>query len=251
MLEVDSLSAFYGEKNIFRNISFSLSRGDTLSVIGPSGCGKTTLLHILAGLKKSQRGSVLFNGRPVPEGDPRVGLILQAYGLFPWMTVMENVELGLRVRGVSKKLRQEQSLMWLNHVHLPNLEDRYPATLSGGQKQRVALARTLVSNPSLLLMDEPFSSLDSITREDLQEFLRELLNEISIITVFVTHSIEEAVLLGSSVLLFFSSPYYEHMVFPVNLKDAEKARGKPAFTELCGEIRKSMREKKEYRGENQ
>lgn len=244
MVEIDSLSASFGEKKVFQNISFSLSRGNTLSVVGPSGCGKTTLLHILAGLHPPHTGSVLFDGNPIPEGDPRVGLILQTYGLFPWMTVRENVELGLRIRGISKDDRRRESKKWLKHIRLPDVEDRYPTTLSGGQKQRVALARTLISEPSLLLMDEPFSSLDSITREDLQDFLRELLGEISIITIFVTHSIEEAVLVGSRVLLFFSEPSYEHMIFPIDLKESEKSRDNSTFTALCGTIRNSMRNKK-------
>ncbi len=201
MLEVDGVSASWNRGRVIGGIAFRLEAGRTATLIGFSGCGKSTLLAVLAGLKAPDRGAVLLDGSPVVPGDPRTGLILQSYGLFPWFSVYRNVELGLRLRGVPSGERRDRTLREIAAVGLAGSENRYPGSLSGGQQQRVAIARTLVTRPRLLLMDEPFSSLDAFTREALQDLLAGLLAEQEIVTILVTHSIDEAVAMGDRILI--------------------------------------------------
>lgn len=203
-LKLEKCSASYGDLTVFRDLDMTFFPGETSAVLGGSGCGKSTLLSVAAGLKKPSSGGVLLDGEPLEAGDSRIGLILQQYGLFPWMTVWENVVLGLKIRGrfrsrAARSSAEADAARVISLVGLDGLEKRYPGALSGGQQQRVAIARTLVSRPEVLLMDEPFSALDALTREGLQELLSELVSGTDIITIIVTHSIEEAVYLGRHV----------------------------------------------------
>ena len=160
---VEQLLRDYGQGPVIENISFSLGRGESLSVIGPSGCGKSTLLYLLAGLDTPQSGSVKMSG---PNGlPPRVAFILQDYGLFPWKSVWENMALPLELAGVSRPEQTAALRAMLQELQIDGLEDRYPDQLSGGQRQRVAIGRGVVTKPDILLMDVPFCSLDAITRE--------------------------------------------------------------------------------------
>ncbi|HUX19950.1 MAG TPA: ATP-binding cassette domain-containing protein [Spirochaetia bacterium] len=202
MLIVNDCAAAYGEKTVFSQISLELDYGSTATVVGPSGCGKSTLLAVLAGIKEAATGSVLLDGSGVGRGDRRIGLILQHYGLFPWMSVRQNVALGLRLRGIPREEREEIVEGELSRLDISELHDRYPAELSGGQQQRVAIARTFAVGPRLLLMDEPFSALDTLTRERIQDTLVERLGGDRVTTVLVTHSIEEAAYLGKTVFVF-------------------------------------------------
>ncbi len=210
MIAVSSCEARYGSTPVFAGLSLEVSPPQVVAVVGPSGCGKTTLLSVMAGLKPPASGSVLLDGSALRPGDPRIGLILQQYGLFPWLTVEQNVELGLRLRGVGRGERVERAGALLDQTGLAGLERRYPAQLSGGQQQRVAIARTLAVEPELLLMDEPFSSLDAFAREELQDLTLGLLESRRasrpMMTVLVTHSIEEAVYLSHTVLLMSRGP---------------------------------------------
>ncbi len=206
MLELLDCSARYGAASVFAGLSLSLRPPDVVTVVGPSGCGKTTLLMLMAGLKAPASGAVLLDGAPLPPGDPRIGLVLQQYGLFPWFTVEQNVELGLRLRCIAADERRARVRSVLARTGLAGLERRYPAQLSGGQQQRVAIARTLALEPELLLMDEPFASLDAFAREELQDLTLDLLAARPMMTVLVTHSIEEAVYMSRTVLLMSRGP---------------------------------------------
>ncbi|HUZ17492.1 MAG TPA: ATP-binding cassette domain-containing protein [Spirochaetia bacterium] len=202
MLEVSRCRAAYGGLTVFDEISFRLDYGRTAAVVGPSGCGKSTLLALLAGIKSPRAGQVVLDGADVIRGDRRVGLILQHYGLFPWMTVSQNVALGLRLRGMPPAQRRTIVYRELQRLEIEEYAGRYPGELSGGQQQRVAIARTFAVGPQLLLMDEPFSALDALTRERIQDALVRRLAGGRVVTIFVTHSIEEAVFLGTSVMVF-------------------------------------------------
>ena len=179
-----------------KDISLSIAKGERCVLVGPSGSGKTSLLFLIAGLLKPTRGQVLINNIPVSGPQEKTALILQDYGLFPWKTVMANAELGLEIRKVPKQVRRAKVLSLLEKLGIKDYRENYPFELSGGQRQRVAIARALSLEPEILLMDEPFSALDSLTREQMQQLILELWQEKHFTYIMVTHSIEEAVFLG-------------------------------------------------------
>ncbi len=195
-----------GPVEALKDVSFSLDEGQTCALIGPSGCGKTTLLYTLAGLIKPSSGRVMIKGEPVRPKRRDTALILQDYGLLPWKTVWKNVSLGLEIRRVPREEQQQKVEEVLGSLGLLAMRDRFPGQLSGGQRQRVAIARALTLDPDLLLMDEPFSSLDALTREELQESLVELWQVKRPTLVVVTHSIEEAVFLGQKIIIMSGGP---------------------------------------------
>lgn len=211
MIQVKHLSASYAErgskKPVFEDLSFEVSSGVPLSVIGPSGCGKTTLLYLLSGLKQPDGGEILFKGEPLHGHQREIALVLQHYGLLPWKTVYQNASLGLKIRGFSKKESREIVLPILQELAIDHLLERFPNQLSGGEKQRVAIARALALRPSLLLLDEPFSSLDAFTREHLQNLILNICRQRKLGLVHVTHSIEEAVFLGEWALVMHEGRY--------------------------------------------
>ena len=177
-------------------------------------------------------------GKPHPGS--MTGLILQDYGLLPWATVWDNVRLGLQLRGISRGEQEEQVAYWLDRLDIAGLRDHYPAQLSGGQRQRTAIARTLVFQPNLLLMDEPFNSLDALTRERLQNVVLELIQEHGLTTVLVTHNIEEAVFLGQRVLVLTQPPTAETTVFDNRHEDPHAFRSAPAFLTQCTALRELL-----------
>lgn len=240
MLEINECSAGYAGKSVLQSISLSVETGQTACIVGPSGCGKTTLLMVAAGLKKPVAGAVRLDGAEVAAGDRRVGLILQQYGLFPWFTAGENVALGLRIRGIDAHTRQGIVRRELDRVGLGECSGSFPSALSGGQQQRVAIARSMALAPKLLLMDEPFSALDAMTRESLQEILLSSLRERGLTVLLVTHSIEEAVYLGSTIWLMAGSPGRLVACFNNPGQAASGYREDPAFFRLCTKIRRSM-----------
>lgn len=244
MLRITGLAARYADREVFRDVSLSVEPGMTECIIGPTGCGKTTLLMTAAGLKEPSAGSVLLDGTPVEAGDRRLSVILQSYGLFPWFTVLENAALGLLIRGVPAAERKRAAADALAQVGLTGLESRYPSEISGGQAQRAAIARSLTLSPQVLLMDEPFSALDALTREALQDLLLALLRGRRMAVVLVTHSIEEAAYLGSAVTLMAGIPGRIITRFPNPSRGAEGYRGSRACFELCREVRASMVEHK-------
>ena len=240
MLEINDCTAGYDGVPVLQGVSLSVSQGKTGCIIGPSGCGKTTLLTLAAGLKRADAGSIRLDGQPITPGDARVGLILQQYGLFPWFTVGENVAIGLRIRHMAAEARRRIISRELSRLGLAELAARYPGELSGGQQQRVAIARSMALAPRLLLMDEPFSALDALSRESLQEILLSMLVDQTIIALLVTHSIEEAVYLGGTIWLMAGSPAHIEATFDNPGQGTPGYRVQPAFFRLCSEIRHRM-----------
>ncbi len=207
-IELIDVTKKFGSFVAVDNVSFSVNRGELLALLGPSGSGKTTLLRIIAGLEKADSGTVILEGRDVTKEDPRdrgIGFVFQHYALFRHMTVFENVAFGLRVK--PRKIRPSESeirkrvMDLLSLVQLDFLANHYPMQLSGGQRQRVALARALAIQPSILLLDEPFGSLDARVRKELRRWLRKLHDEIHVTSVFVTHDQEEALEVSDRVVI--------------------------------------------------
>ncbi len=188
------------------DISLDIARGEFATVIGPSGCGKTTLLNILAGFDPASSGQALLEGRPITGPGADRGVVFQEYALFPWLTLRQNVEYGPRERGVPPAEAREIVDRTLRLVGLTGAENRYPHELSGGMRQRAALARVLVNDPKILLMDEPFAALDAQTRAALQRELGRLWAETGKTVLFITHSVEEAVLLADRVIALTARP---------------------------------------------
>ena len=188
------------------NINMSIEEGQFICFVGPSGCGKTTLLNILAGLDKPTVGEVILNGRPVEETGPDRIMVFQENALFPWLKVIDNIEFGLKMAEVEKRKRREIALHFLDMMQLSKFAEAYTHQLSGGMKQRVAIARALVTDPEVLLMDEPFAALDSQTRDLLMVELQLIWARTRKTIIFVTHNISESVCLGDKVVVFTSRP---------------------------------------------
>lgn len=189
-----------------KNISLDINTNESLAIIGPSGSGKSTLLFLLAGLLAPTQGTIMVNDQKVTGTRQDISLILQDFGLFPWKTVWENAILGLQVRKAPDKLQKEIVSPLLETLGLEKFKNHYPAQLSGGMRQRLAIARALATKPSILLMDEPFSSLDALTRESLQNLLLEIWQKQELTIVLVTHNIEEAAFLAERVIVFSPRP---------------------------------------------
>lgn len=250
MIEINSLTfAHPHAAPLFENFSLTIYRGETWAILGPSGCGKTTLLYLLAGLRQPTLGEIKIDDEPLSRPRPTSGLILQDYGLLPWATVHENVALGLRVRnfyGADGKhtpenyLPRENVSHWQERLGLAEVAEKFPAQLSGGQRQRTAIARTLVLEPDLLLMDEPFSSLDALTREDLQNLTIGLCAEKNLTLVIVTHSIEEAATLGRKILLLGDAPNRQAKIFENPNAGKSKYKTSQEYHEMCGTLLKEM-----------
>jgi NitT/TauT family transport system ATP-binding protein len=248
MISIQALT-FHYQRPIFENFDLQIETGETWAILGPSGCGKSTLLALLAGLKLPTGGAIQINGQRLTRPRPQTGLILQDYGLLPWATVHENVELGLKLRSFygadgihapRSVIAVKETDSWLERLGLTSLAHHYPAQLSGGQRQRTAIARTLVLQPDLLLMDEPFSSLDAPTRASLQTLTLELAAEQGLTLILVTHAIEEAALLGSKILLLNEPPNRTASILPNPGAALPGHRESPAYQALCRILREKM-----------
>jgi NitT/TauT family transport system ATP-binding protein len=196
---------------ILQNVNMSINKNEFVSIVGPSGSGKSTLLRIIMGLEAPSSGKVFFKGEEFPSGkvNPFMAMVFQSFGLFPWLTVLENVEFGLESLHILKEKRREKSIQIIQEVGLDGFEDAYPRELSGGMKQRVGIARALVTDPEILLMDEPFSALDPLTAESLREEILKVWNNkftTPEVIIMVTHNIEEAVYLSDKVLIMSKRP---------------------------------------------
>ena len=238
MVRIEHLSfAYQRESPIFLDFRLTIGRGERWAVIGPSGCGKTTLLYLLAGLRTPEAGTIdissgLHNGQL-----SITGLILQDYGLLPWATAAENIALGLKIHGSDKKSVAQITIGWLRELGIENVAGHYPGELSGGQRQRVAIARTLALEPTLLLMDEPFSSLDALTREDSLELVMSLWMQHTSTAVMVTINMEEAVYWGSRILVLGDPPNTTAAVIENPGSGRTGYRRSQEFTEKCLQLR--------------
>jgi NitT/TauT family transport system ATP-binding protein len=228
------------------SISFEVMKGEFVSIVGPSGCGKSTLLRIIAGLSRPSSGEVHIDGKPVTGPASDKGFIFQDVGLYPWRNTIQNVEFFLEMRGVPKEERRKIAMEKLELVGLSDFASYPPAQLSGGMQQRVAIARSLSTEPSILLMDEPFGALDALSRERAQaDLLRILEKEKERAILFVTHSIEEAVFLSDKVAIFTPRPGKIKEVLEIDLPDPRwqnEIRSNPKFTEYCKRVRASLEE---------
>jgi NitT/TauT family transport system ATP-binding protein len=214
---VDRLTKRFGERPVLQDVSFDVAGGEIVSVVGPSGCGKTTLLRCIAGLASPSEGSVSIAGREVTEPPVGVGVVFQHFGLFPWKTVFGNVAYGLTVAGVPRRDAEPRVRQLISLVGLEGFEKSYPYQLSGGMQQRTGLARALAIEPGVLVMDEPFASLDAQTRDLLQLELLRIWEQRPTAMVFVTHSIDEAVLMGDRIVVLTGSPAHVQDIVDVGI----------------------------------
>lgn len=188
------------------DLSFEVSEGEFVCILGASGCGKSTLLNMFAGFTQPTSGSVRLRGEPITRIEPRCGMVFQSYALFPWKTVRANVEFGLKMRGVPRAERRARAEKFIDMVKLRGFENNYPVELSGGMQQRVTLARILAADPEVLLMDEPFAALDAMTRQVMQEELLRIHAASRKTVLFITHSIDEALILSSRIIVLSARP---------------------------------------------
>lgn len=199
------------------NLDLEIHQGEFLAILGPSGCGKSTLLNILAGLDQQTSGDILVGDQSLSKNRLAIGMVFQGYALFPWRTVLRNVEIGLEIKGVPKNKRKEIARTYLSLVGLENYIHHYPSELSGGMKQRVAIARALAYDPEILMMDEPFAALDAQMRELLQMELLQIWEKTNKTVLFVTHSIDEAIFLADRIAVMTARPGHVKKVFSVQL----------------------------------
>ncbi len=242
ILEVQGVTKSYFENRkefkVIDLVNFELAERDFVCVVGPSGCGKSTLLRIIVGLDQPTSGRVLFEGQPIRADNPQVAMVFQSFALFPWLTVTENVELGLLSRHEEEEKRRAIAHKFIEAVGLAGFENAYPRELSGGMKQRVGIARALALEPVLLCMDEPFSSLDALTAQNLRDEILQLWSNPDMppkAVLMVTHSIEEAVYLADRVIVLSSRP--GHMVAELNIDlPRPRNRKEPEFYGWVDEI---------------
>ena len=218
---------------VLSNFSCTIPEREFLCILGPSGCGKSTLLMILGGLQKPTAGRIIFQGERAANG-PLTTIVWQEYGLIPWRTTLDNVAFGLEIRGIDKKTRRQEAHRRLESMGIAGFEHHYPYQLSGGMRQRVGIARALANDPEILLMDEPFAAVDAQTRVILQEELTNLWMRDEKTVLFVTHSIEEAILLGDRILVLSHRParLLEEFVVPFPRPRTVEIERDPRFTEL-------------------
>ena len=243
-IEVQQVTHFFsGDKRstpAIAGVDLVIEPGEFVCLVGPSGCGKTTLLKLIGGFFTPSEGRVLINGQPVTRPGADRGMVFQAPTLFPWLTVRENVEIGPRMKHMPKRARRTLSDRYLDLVGLADVGGQRPYELSGGMQQRAAIARALANNPAIVLMDEPFGALDALTRERLQQELKQIWKATGKSIVFVTHSVEEAVFLGTRVVVFSARPgrvvYNETVELPAHQGAVDDARLLPEFSALRAEI---------------
>ncbi len=217
-----------------QNISFEVAKGEFVCIIGPSGCGKTTLLHLVAGFDFPTSGETHYEGRIISKPGPDRIVMFQEYGLFPWMTVWENIEFGLIAKGTPRDERQKLVRDLVDLVHLTGFENRYPKHLSGGMKQRVGIARALAPDPDVILMDEPFGALDSLTRDVMQEEILRIWEKTKKTALLITHNIDEAVFLSDRVIVITARPGRVKEIVKIDLprpRDPEMRASNKMFLE--------------------
>ncbi|GGV08082.1 ABC transporter [Actinomadura cremea] len=247
MLEVTGLTHSYsGDHGVLDGLDLTVADGELLSIVGPSGCGKSTLLRCIAGLIRPTGGKLALNGKPIDGVPDDLAVVFQDYSrsLFPWLTVRDNVALPLRRRGKSRTERRAAAQEALESVGLPDAGKKYPWQLSGGMQQRVSIARALAYRPSLMLMDEPFGSVDAQTREDLEDLVLKVHRDAKMTILLVTHDIDESVYIGDRVVVLNRSPARVHADLRVDLpteRDQIETRALPEFIRLRAEVGRLVR----------
>lgn len=223
-LEISGLKKVYpgseseGSVQVFDRIDCIVEKGQIFTFVGPSGCGKTTLLRMIAGLEEITSGQIFLNGELLDSCNDKVGLVFQEYALFPWRKLIANIEVGLEIKGVPAGERRAAAMTYVKAFGLQGFENKYPKELSGGMKQRVAIARALIANPQVVLMDEPFGSLDSQNRDKMQNFLLNIWEERKDTILFVTHNVDEAVYLSDRIAVMSPRPAKILKIFDINLE---------------------------------
>ncbi|OMP68229.1 ABC transporter ATP-binding protein [Domibacillus epiphyticus] len=251
-LTINQLNLSYdGKRTIFKDVSLNIKKGEFVSIVGPSGCGKSSLLNVIAGFIQPTSGDIYVNKTPVKKPGPDRAVVFQDLALFPWLNVIDNVAFGLKIQSMDKKDRFEKSMEAIQLVGLSGYEKASIHDLSGGMKQRVAIARTLVTNPEILLMDEPFSALDAQTRENMQDELMRIQEKTGMTIVLVTHSIDEAVYLSDHVVVMQNGGGAILDMINVSLPRPRnlEMRLTPAFNEYKRQLIQNLKEGHVYKGE--
>ena len=247
-LELSSVGMRYGEGpgavTALEAIDLAVEEHEFVSIVGPSGCGKSTLLYLVGGFLQSTSGEIRLRERPIRGPGPDRGIVFQRYSLFPWLTVHDNVAYGLREAGMPRAQYEPIVAAHLRLVHLEGFERRYPRELSGGMQQRVAIAQTLACNPEILLMDEPFGALDAQTRRILQDEVRRIWRRGKQTVLFVTHDVEEAVALGTRIVIMAARPgrIKEVLTRGFDVGDGDEFESNPAFAALKLHVWRSVKE---------
>jgi NitT/TauT family transport system ATP-binding protein len=224
-----------------KNLDLMVEDDEFVCILGPSGCGKTTVLRLIAGLEQATGGEIFENGRQVSEPGSDRGMVFQEFALFPWRTVQKNVEFGLELKGISRDERKEKAERYIDLVNLEGFEDSYPHELSGGMKQRVGIARALANEPDVLLMDEPFGSLDAQTRNIMQKELLRIWEKAKITVIFVTHSVDEAVYLADRIVILTARPGTVKRIIPIELR-RPRDRASEDFAKIRHEVLQELEE---------
>ena len=247
-IEIRDLSLHYptrdGDKVVaVEDVSIDLADNEFLAVVGPSGCGKTTLLRILAGLLRQTDGSIVQDGLPYEAARDRIGVVFQEARLLPWLTILQNVLVPITVRRGDKAAAKGRAMDLLRMVGIETFANRYPGELSGGMQQRAAICRALINEPKLLLMDEPFGALDAMTRETMNQELRQIWQAAPKTVLFITHSIPEAVFLADRIAVFTPRPGRLHKIIAVDLPESRdlSVMADPRFVALTSECRSMFR----------
>ena len=245
MVTIDNVTMAFGSFVAVENVNLKVGNGEFLAIVGPTGCGKSTILNAIAGLLKPAKGEVCIDGTPVTGVQNNIGYLFQQDALLPWKTAYQNVELGLLFRGVAADERHRKVMAWLEKVGLKGFESRFPHQLSGGQRKRVQMAQALITEPKVILMDEPFSALDIHTRHLMQNELLKLWQEDRRAVVMITHDLEEAIALGDRVVVLAAGPRSRVIEsFAVDLerpRDVAEIKLDPKFMTLYRDIWASLR----------
>lgn len=224
---------------VIERLNWTIYKRERWAIIGPSGCGKSSLLHVLAGLRQVTSGSVQFCGAPVKPAHPAISIILQDYGIFPWKTVAQNIALPLRLQKYSRLEQKAKVTAMIKRIGMTSFSSAFPRTLSGGQRQRVAIARAMITEPQVLLMDEPFSALDAMTREQMQDDVVALSERSAMACVLVTHAIDEAVRMSTHLLVI--PELGAESVIMRNDAQSVQNREAPLFVQQCAMIRQLLK----------
>ena len=243
-LLVKNLSKQFGDKTVLEDINFSMQSGEFVTFVGSSGCGKSTLLRLIAGLDHPSSGSIHVDGSTVQGPGPDRGMVFQKYSLYPWLNAADNVSFGMRLQGMTSNDVRDRTAYFLEVVGLQDAATKLPRELSGGMQQRVAIARALATNPSVLLLDEPFGALDLQIRETMQEFLLQLWQRTGLTVLLITHDVEEALVLAQRVHVLAPNPgrIIRSLEVTLNKSDLDQLRLSAEFLQLRRSLATSLRQ---------